>query len=80
MWTVDEAALERIAIGAGILGTGGGGNPYLGMLHARLLVAAHGPVAVVDPAEVPDDALVVSVGGMGAPTVSVERIMQGQEE
>ena len=80
VWTVDEGALERIAIGAGILGTGGGGNPYLGMLHARLLVAAHGPVAVVDPAEVPDDALVVSVGGMGAPTVSVERIRQGQEE
>ena len=35
MWTVDDGALERIAIGAGILGTGGGGNPYLGKLHAR---------------------------------------------
>ncbi|MDP9366335.1 MAG: DUF917 domain-containing protein [Chloroflexota bacterium] len=80
MWTVDAAALERIAIGAGILGTGGGGNPYLGLLHARLMVEAHGPVAVVDPDEVPDDALVVSVGGMGAPIVSIERIRQGDEE
>jgi DUF917 family protein len=80
MWMVDAEALERIAIGAGILGTGGGGNPYLGKLHAQLLVAAHGPVTVVDPAEVPDHALVVSVGGIGAPTVSVERIKQGEEE
>ena len=80
MWTVDGAALERIAIGAGILGTGGGGNPYLGKLHAQLLVARTGPVTVVAPEEVPDDALVVSVGGMGAPIVSNERIKQGEEE
>ncbi len=80
VWTVDDVALERIAIGAGILGTGGGGNPYLGKLHARRRIAEGGPVTVVDVSEVPDDALVVSVGGMGAPTVGIERIMQGDEE
>ena len=80
MWIVDDAALERIAIGAGILGTGGGGNPYLGKTHARTLLAAGARPTVVAPDEVPDDALVVSVGGMGAPTVGVERIMQGEEE
>jgi len=79
-WTIDEAALEAITIGAGILGTGGGGNPYLGKLHARELIRAHGSVTVVAPREVPDEAFVVSVGGMGAPTVSVERIKQGDEE
>ena len=31
--TVDD--IHPIAIGAGILGTGGGGNPYLGSLHLR---------------------------------------------
>ena len=80
MWTVDGATLEPIAIGAGILGTGGGGNPYLGKLHAGQLIAANGPVTVVDVAEVPDDALAVSVGGMGSPTVGIERIKQGDEE
>ena len=80
MWTIDDGALEPIAVGAGILGTGGGGNPYLGKLHARRCIAAGAVVAVVDPQEVPDDALVVSVGGMGAPTVGVERVMQGEEE
>lgn len=79
-WTIDEAALEAIAIGAGILGTGGGGDPYLGKLHAREMIRKRGEGAVVDPAEVPAGALVVSVEGMRAPTVSVERIKQGEEE
>ncbi|HET7093656.1 MAG TPA: DUF917 domain-containing protein, partial [Thermomicrobiales bacterium] len=80
MWTIDAATLEPIAIGAGILGTGGGGNPYLGKLRARLAIERHGPVTVVEPSDVPADALVVSVGGMGSPTISIERIRQGDEE
>ncbi len=79
MWTVDDHALERIAIGAGILGTGGGGNPYLGKTHARTLLAAGARPVVVDSDEVPDDALVVSVGGMGSPTIAIERIQRGDE-
>lgn len=78
-WLVDHDALESIAIGAGILGTGGGGNPYSGKLQVRHLIEQHGPVRIVPPDSVPDDALVVSVGGMGSPTVSVERIPRGDE-
>lgn len=79
MWWIDEQSLEDIAIGAGILGTGGGGNPYYGKLHVRRLLAQGARIPIVAPAEVPDDALVVSVGGMGAPTVSIERIARGDE-
>ena len=80
MWHVDEAAAEQIAIGAGILGTGGGGNPYLGKTHLRrLLREVAAPPAVVAPEEVPDDALIVTVGGMGAPTVGIERPARGDE-
>ena len=79
MWTVDKAALERLAIGAGILGTGGGGNPYVGKLHAQSLLAEGKTITVVPPGAVPDDALVTSVGFMGAPVVSVERIKRGDE-
>lgn len=80
MWRVDEAAVEQIAIGAGILGTGGGGNPYLGKTQLRRLLreGAAQPV-VVAPDEVPDDALICTVGGMGAPTVGVERLARGDE-
>ena len=79
MWTVDEKALERLAIGAGILGTGGGGNPYIGKLHAKALLAEGKTITIVSPDTVPDDALVTSVGFMGAPVVSVERIKRGDE-
>ena len=34
MWNVTAEILDSLAIGAGILGTGGGGNPYLGKLEA----------------------------------------------
>jgi uncharacterized protein len=76
---VGEADLEDLARGAAILGTGGGGNPYVGMLLARGAIRTHGPVRLVDPDEVPDDALVVDVAGMGAPTVGVEKLNSGTE-
>lgn len=72
--------LDDIARGAGILGTGGGGDPYIGKLLAREAIRAHGPVTVVGIDEVPADALVVPVSGMGAPTVLLERVPNGREE
>jgi DUF917 family protein len=78
-WIVTADALESIAIGAGILGTGGGGNPYYGKLQARRLLDEGARIEVVSLYDIDDDATVVSVGGMGAPTVSVERIPRGDE-
>ena len=74
MWQVTEEDLAHIATGAGILGTGGGGNPYIGQLRARQAMRKWGPVTVLSPAELPDDARVVCVGGIGAPTVGIEKI------
>lgn len=79
VWTVTTEHLERLAIGAGILGTGGGGNPYLGKLIARQFVREGAQIQVVTLNEVPDDAVVISVGGMGAPTVAVERLRRSDE-
>ena len=78
-WIVTEEDLEDIAVGAGILGTGGGGNPYRGKLLARRHVRAGARVPVVPLHGVPDDALGVSVGGMGAPVIGIERIIRGDE-
>ena len=74
MWQATEDVLESIAIGAGILGTGGGGNPYIGQLRARQAIRQWGPVTVLDPQELPEDARVVCVGGIGAPTVGIEKV------
>ena len=74
MWTVTEDDLPNIAIGAGILGTGGGGNPYIGQLRARQAMRKWGPVSVLAPEDLPDDARVICVGGIGAPTVGIEKV------
>ena len=64
MWQIDESNLDAIAIGAGILGTGGGGNPYIGQLRARQAIKEHGPVTVLSPEELPEDSSVICVGGI----------------
>ena len=74
MWQATEDVLDSIAIGAGILGTGGGGNPYIGQLRARQAIRRWGPVTVLEPDELPDDSRVVCVGGIGAPTVGIEKV------
>lgn len=77
--TVYADDLEDIAIGGAILGTGGGGDPYVGKLMAQQAIKAHGPVNLVDVEQLPDDALVVPVCMMGAPTVMTEKLPQGDE-
>jgi uncharacterized protein len=76
---VDEAALDELALGAAILGSGGGGNPYIGMLLAKEAIRAGGPVTLVDLDEIDDDALVVPTAMMGAPTIFVEKLPSGDE-
>ncbi len=57
-----------------MLGTGGGGDTYGTLLGALQAVDDHGPVRVVDLDDLPDDALVMPCGGVGAPTVSLEKL------
>jgi DUF917 family protein len=77
--TIYAEDLEDIAIGGAILGTGGGGDPYVGKLMAQEAIRKHGPVKLVDVEELADDALVVPVCMMGAPTVMTEKLPQGDE-
>jgi DUF917 family protein len=79
MRQITESDLDDLAVGAAILGTGGGGDPYVGKLLAQQAIREHGPVTIVDADEVPDDALVVPVAMMGAPTIMVEKLASGDE-
>ena len=50
--------VEDIARGAALLGAGGGGDPYIGKLVTVGAIQECGPVTLLDPEEVPDDALI----------------------
>ncbi len=71
--------LEDLARGAAFLGTGGGGDPYIGRLIVQEAMRAGGRVNLIPLAEVPDDALIIPTAMMGAPTVLVEKIPAGSE-
>ena len=77
--TVEAKDLEDIATGGAILGTGGGGDPYVGKLMAQQAIKQYGPVNLIDVDQLDDDALVVPVAMMGAPTVMTEKLPQGDE-
>ncbi|MCC6791002.1 MAG: DUF917 domain-containing protein [Thermomicrobiales bacterium] len=79
MRTIVREQLDDIALGATVLGTGGGGDPYVGKLMAAAALERYGPITLIAPDELADDALVIPVGMMGAPTVMVEKLPEGRE-
>src|SRR5579883_162469 len=79
MWRITEQDLKDLAVGAAFLGTGGGGDPYIGRLMVQAALDAGKSVTILDPSEVADDALVIPTAMMGAPTVLVEKIPSGEE-
>ena len=79
MRTIGIREIEDIALGAALLGAGGGGDPSVGKLVDMGAVKECGPVTLLDPEEVPDDALLVPIAMMGAPTVLGEKGIGGGE-
>src|SRR5437763_10164768 len=72
----DIAALAR---GCAVLGTGGGGEVTTNALVARQAIAEHGPVRLVTLDDLPQEGILMPVGGIGAPSVSAEKIGSGDE-
>jgi uncharacterized protein len=70
--TLDD--IEALAVGAWILGTGGGGSPYLGLLNMRRLYAEGHKVELISPFDLDDEDWVAIVSNMGAPLVGQERL------
>src|SRR6266853_6753901 len=76
---LDPDALRALARGCAVLGAGGGGDTYLTLLQALQATEDFGPVRLVDVDDLPDQALIMPCGGIGAPTVSIEKIENGNE-
>ena len=79
MSLIDLHNLNDFAYGAAFMGTGGGGDPYLGKLFIRQALKEHGTPNVMSLQDVPDDAKVFSVAMMGAPTVLFEKLFSMED-
>ncbi|MDH4073369.1 MAG: DUF917 domain-containing protein [Gammaproteobacteria bacterium] len=75
--TADDVA--DLCTGSVFLATGGGGDPYISQLLVEQALGKYGPVTLTELSEVPDDALVVTIGEVGAPSVSLEQLPIGTE-
>src|SRR4029078_10008968 len=66
--------IESLAVGAWVLGTGGGGSPYLGLLNMRALYKEGHRVQLMPSDTLADRDWVGAVSNMGAPLVGQERL------
>lgn len=76
MLTVNNVTdIKDMARGAVLLGTGGGGDPYVGQLFLQAQIKAGRYPRVIASETIADDAFVLSIAGIGAPTVIVEHLV-----
>jgi len=79
METITAEQMHDVAVGGAVMGTGGGGDPYIGKLMAMQSIRKNAPVALIDVDELNDDDLVACAAMMGAPTVMLEKLPRGDE-
>jgi DUF917 family protein len=77
--TIGADELADLATGCAVLGAGGGGDPGTGLLMALQAMEDHGPARIVSFDDLPADGVVMPCGGVGAPTVSIEKFGNGGE-
>lgn len=70
-----EQDIIDMARGAAFLGTGGGGDPYIGQLFVRSQMKRGRMAKIADPSEVADDAFIISIFAIGAPPPFLEQLV-----
>lgn len=73
------ADIQDMASGAAFLGTGGGGDPYIGRLLAQHAVSQFGMPEIIEPEDLDDDATVFTSAMLGAPVVLIEKMASGED-
>ena len=66
---ITEADIDEIALGAAVLGTGGGGDPHVGSLIAKRLIRMHGAVRMLTVDDVTDEDMFTAIAGRGVSVV-----------
>lgn len=70
---IRRSDIGALAMGAAVLGCGGGGNSYYGQLVARRLLSADSAVRVIDVDELAEDSFAITPCAVGAPLVALEK-------
>lgn len=82
-WLVSDYDSHCLSIGAGLIGCGGGGSPYVGRLMLKRLVQTGSQPRIATLAQLSKrcgkDARAILPAFMGSPTVSVEKLPSGVE-
>jgi len=70
---IKEREIEELTLGASILATGGGGDPEIGLLWAKKVLAEGKDIILIEPMDLPDDILVACPCCLGSALVLTEK-------
>lgn len=76
---VEIADLQDLALGAAMLGSGGGGCADYDLLMAEQHLLQYGKVELIDSSSLSENDLVIPIAFAGAPLVSAEMLPSGEE-
>lgn len=76
---IGEKELDALAIGANVLGSGGGGDPAYDLLIAKECIQEWGPVSLIAVQDLSEKDWIAPIGYMGAPLVCLEKLPSGRE-
>ena len=76
---IKKEDVEDLVVGAAILGTGGGGDPYVGKLMVLQSLERGEKIELLDIESIEDNSFVVPVAAMGTPVVLIEKVPSGKE-
>jgi uncharacterized protein len=79
MKLLTKTDIEEIALGATIIGSGGGGDPLYHKLMVQRQIDQYGAIELISCDELHDDDLIIPLSMMGAPLVGIERLHTGRE-
>ncbi|MCL5408010.1 MAG: DUF917 family protein [Candidatus Thermoplasmatota archaeon] len=80
-WRLRHEDIDILTLGSSLLGSGGGGNPYIGGLLLKKSMEKLGidGIEVIAPDSINDDATIIASAGMGSPTIGSEKLPNGEE-
>lgn len=79
MQKIENKDLKSLAIGAGIISSGGGGSCDLGLKIAQSMLQQYGPASMISLGDIKPDDIIIPIAYVGAPLVELEKISSGTE-